>query len=128
MPSTLKIDPRRRIVCSTFYGDVTDQQLLLQRAAIAADRFFDPSFADIVDFSGADMPGFSQQALAKLAKSESLFHAAVPHVIVTPHDASFAMALGYQQLAKDSRTNLFVVRSLAEAHELLKQYGYSGEL
>ncbi len=127
MPSIVKIDPRRRIVLSTFYGDVTDEQLMVHRSAIAADRFFDPGFAEIVDFSGASMPLFSQQALSKLAKSKSLFDPSVPHVIIAPHDTSFAMALGYQQLAKDSRANLFVVRSLAEAHDLLKQHGYSGE-
>ncbi len=125
MPVILKIDPRRRIVCSTFHGEVTDDELLLHPSTIAADPDFSPEYADIVDLSELKIPKVSGQALSKLAGNKSLFRASVPHVIVAPTDVPFEMATHYQEMARESRPNLFVVRTLAEAYEVLRQRGYS---
>ncbi len=124
MPAVVKIDPRRRIVCSTFHGEITPELLLQHGASIAAESDFDPQFAEIADFSAADVATISETTLTALAGMKSLFSPDVPHVVVAPTDAMVALGSKYQELARESRPNLFVVRSLAEAYELLAQRGY----
>ena len=124
MPAVLKIDRQRRIVVSTFYGEVTGENLLQHRATIRADVEFNPDFADIVDFTGVNLVSVPETALAQLASSESLFHKHVPHVIVTPAELPTGLALQYRDIARDSRPNFYVVRTLDEAHALLRNLGY----
>jgi hypothetical protein len=119
MPSVLKIDPRRRIVCSSFYGEVDDEELLRHRARIEADPDFNPGFSEIVDFSGVTLPAISEARLAGMASGKSIFDGSVMHVVVTPADLPYKLARKYQVLARQTRPNLFIVRSLAEAYKLL---------
>ena len=51
MPVVLKIDSRRRVVYSSFYGRVTDKELLGHRSTIASDPAFNRSFNEIVDLT-----------------------------------------------------------------------------
>src|SRR5260370_211430 len=112
MPAVLKIDPQRGVVCSTFHGQVTDEQLLQHRARIQADPHFNPDFAEIVDFSAALPGSISDGTLATLAGSKSLFSESVPHVIVAPAELPFVLAERYREFARGSGRSLFVVRSL----------------
>ena len=128
MPAVLKIDPQRGVVCSTFHGRVTGEQLLEHRARILADPHFNPNFAEIVDFSAALLASIPDETLAALAGSKSLFSDSVPHVIVAPAEMPFALAEKYREFAKGSGRSLFVVRSLAEAYEVLRQHGYSADV
>lgn len=124
MPAVLKIDRQRKIVLSTFYGEVTGENLLQHRATIRADAEFDPDFAEIVDFSAVNLVSVPESALAQLAGSESLFHKHVPHVVVTPAELPAGLALKYRDIARDSRPNFYVVRTIDEAHALLRELGY----
>lgn len=119
MPAVVKIDRQRKLVCSTFYGEVNDEELLRHRLAIAADPDFDPDFSEIVDFSGVTLPAISESTLAAMAGLKSVFSESVPHVVVAPADLPFQLARRYQGLARATRPNLFVVRSLQEAYKLL---------
>jgi hypothetical protein len=59
-----------------------------------------------------------------LAGTRSIFDAHVPHVIVAPGDMSHDLASKYRDLARQSRPNLHIVRTLDEARELLDKLGY----
>ncbi len=124
MPAVLKIDRQRRIVSSTFYGQVTGEDLLEHRDRIKADPEFNPGFADLTDFSGIKMIAVSESALARLAGTESLFHQDAPHIVVVPSDLPHSLATKYRDEVRQTRPNFHVVRSLAEAQQILAELGY----
>src|ERR1051326_5743710 len=98
MPAVLKIDRQRRIVSSTFYGEIAGKDLLEHRERIKNDPEFDPSFAEVVDFSGVKMMSGSESALMTLAGTQSLFNKDVPHVLISPADLPKSLALQYRDI------------------------------
>lgn len=119
MSAVLKIDRHRKLVCSTFYGEVSDEELVRHGSIIAADPDFDPEFSEIVDLSGVTFPAISETTLAGMASAKSIFSDSVLHVVVAPAELPFQLARSYQLLARGTRRNLFVVRSLQEAYKLV---------
>ena len=124
MPAVLKIDRQRRVVSSTFYGSIRGEDLLAHRATIQADRDFDPSFAEIVDFSGVNIVEVADSALSALAGTPSLFNPDVPHIIVTPAGLPRSLALKYQEVVRETRPQFYVVETLDEARDILRKLGY----
>jgi hypothetical protein len=124
MSGIVKIDPERRIVYSVFYGDLTGQDLLQHGASIRSDPAFDRRFAEVVDLSGANVSGVTLGALAELASRESIYDAAVPHIIVAPPAVPEEIVLMYQKLTKQTRPNLFVVRTHDAARQMLTELGF----
>jgi hypothetical protein len=119
MPVILKIDPLRRLVYSTFYGRITDDEMLNHRSAIASDPNFNPDFSEIVDFSAVSDIDISEGTLTALAGTQSLYKPSVLHIVVAPHKATSQMANHFKTLAQQSRPNLHVVRTRAQAYKLL---------
>ncbi|MGI9104031.1 MAG: hypothetical protein ACR2IF_16440 [Terriglobales bacterium] len=119
MPAVIKIDRQRRLVCSTFYGELTDQELLRHHTALTADPLFDPTFSEIADFSAVTKVAVSEIALQSLAKRQSLYREAVIHVVVAPQEIAFQLAGKYQSMAQETRPNLVVVQTLEEAYQRL---------
>jgi hypothetical protein len=119
MPAVLKIDPRRRIVFSAFYGAVTGEDLLEHRTAIARDPDFNPAFGEIVDFTAVVDVALSEQALGVLASNQSLFDREVLHIIIANDSVVAALAEKFRGMTRATRPNLFVVKTLAEAYDLL---------
>lgn len=119
MPVILKIDSRRRVVYSTFYGKVTDQELIRHGSSIASDPDFKRDFSEIVDFSAVSDMMISESTLRTMAGTQSLFSDKVLHIVVAPSEPAFQLANRYKQLARESRPKLFVVRTPAEAYKLL---------
>lgn len=119
MPVVLKIDPQRKVVYSTFYGEVTDAELLDHGKAIGSDPDFNPEFSEIVDFTSVTNAAVSERALAALAANPSLFKSSVLHIVVAPTEALFQLVSKYKDFAQSSRPNLFVVRTRSEAYQLL---------
>ena len=119
MPVVLKIDTRRRVVYSTFYGKLTDEELLGHRATIASDPDFNRDYSEIVDLSAVTEHAISQDALARMARNKSLFSDSVLHIVVAPAELAFRFASQFKTLARDSRRNLMIVRTKDEAYKLL---------
>lgn len=119
MPVVLKIDSRRKIVYSTFYGKVGDEEIIRHGATIASDPDFKREFNEIVDFSAVKEFSLSDATLLKMANTPSLYRESVRHIIIASTDQTFQMASRYKKLVSKSRPNLFVVRSRAEAYEML---------
>ena len=119
MPVVLKIDPQRKVVHSAFYGRITDAELLGQRKRISSDPDFNPQFSDIVDFSGVTDSEISESAVAALAANPTLFRSFVVHIVIAPDAVMFLMGKKFKELAQLSRPNFHVVRTRAEAYQLL---------
>ena len=119
MPVVLKIDPHRRVVHSAFYGKITDAELLGHRTRIASDPDFNPQFADIVDFSDVTDPAITENAIGALAANPSLFSSSAIHIVIAPAAVMFRLGARFKQLAQSSRPNFYVVKTRAEAYEIL---------
>ncbi|HSK46201.1 MAG TPA: hypothetical protein VLA83_20190 [Candidatus Binatia bacterium] len=119
MPVVLKIDPHRRVVHSAFYGRITDAELLGHHKRIAADPDFNPEFADIVDFSDVTDPAITESAISELAANPSLFSSSAIHIVIAPAAVVFQLGARFRELAKWSRPNFYVVKTRAEAYQLL---------
>jgi|SRR5579859_1055483 len=119
MPVVLKIDPRRQLVYSAFYGKITDSELLEHRSRIAIEPDFRSHFSEIVDFSAVTEAEVSRQTIASLAANPSLYDASALHIVVVPDDSLFELVSIFKQLASSSRPNLFAVRSREEAYQIL---------
>jgi hypothetical protein len=119
MPVVLKIDARRKVVYSAFYGKIDDAEVAGHRSAIASDPDFSPDFNEIIDFTAVTDASLSESTLAAMAANPSLFHESVLHIVVAPADLLFQLASKYKGLARFSRPNVMVVRSRDEAYQLL---------
>lgn len=119
MPVVLKIDARRRVVYSTFYGRITDEEVLRHGFTIKSDPDFKPIFSEIVDFTDVKELSISDATLARIASTPSLFRESVKHIIVATSEEGFQIATRYKELARKSRRNLIVVRTREEAYKLL---------
>jgi len=119
MPVVLKIDPQRQVVYSAFYGKLTADEMIGHRAVIAADPDFKPHFNEIADFSAVTEADVSEATLRAMAANPSLYNASVVHIVVAPVEPLFQIASKFRDLVRTSRPNLFVVRTRAEAYNLL---------
>ena len=119
MPVVLKIDPHRQVVHSTFYGRITDTELLGHSKRIASDPDFNPQFSDIVDFSDVTEPAITESTIAALAANPTLFSSSAIHIVIAPAAVIFQLGAKFKELAQSSRPNFYVVRTRDEAYQLL---------
>jgi hypothetical protein len=119
MPVVLKIDARRKVVYSAFYGKIDDHEVAGHRDAIAADPNFRPHFNEIVDLTSVTEAHVSEATLAAMAANPSLYSESSLHIVVAPADLLFHLASKYKGLSRLSRPKLYVVRSREEAYQLL---------
>ena len=116
MSGLVKIDVEKRFVYSAFSGRTDDQEFLQQRSVIESHPDFDPSFSEIVDFSGVTGGEISNAALRNQAERESIYQPTSKHVVVCPMDLYFGLARMFQVYAEHSRPNFTVMRSLSDAY------------
>ncbi len=119
MPASVKVDVHNGIVYSSFEGSVNDSELIAHGSAIRNHPDFNPQFSEIVDFSKVIELRVTVGFINSLAKSNSIYSAISKHAVIAPHDLSFGIARMYQILAEDTRPNLAVVRSMAEARKFV---------
>jgi len=114
-----KIDVKNRIVYSSFHGMLSDTDLLAHRDVLKNHPDFNSKFSEIVDFSEVTELKVTVGFINTMAKSSSLYSPASRHVVIAPHDLTFGIARMYQMLAEDTRPNVAVVRSMAEARRFV---------
>jgi hypothetical protein len=120
VPVRLTIDVQQRLVISTFSGETNDAEILGHLSVIASHPDFDPSFSEIVDFSGITAGSMSTSMVQELSQRPSIFSLDSIHVIVAPQDFVFGLARMSQVFAEKTKPNLAVVRTIEEAHNFLK--------
>jgi hypothetical protein len=116
MSGLVKIDVEKRLVHSALSGHTDDQEFLQQRFIIKSHPDFDPSFSEIVDFTGVTGGEISNAAIRNQAERETIYQPTSKHVVVCPMDLCFGLARMFQVYAEHSRPNFTVVRSLSEAY------------
>ena len=119
MPVILKINPQKRVVHSTFFGIVTDEEVLAHSHTIETHSDFRPEYDEIVDLTMVTDLRVSTAAMQELAGRKSVFQTSVKHVIIAPKDFSFERANELKRIAEASRPNLKVVRTTADAYDLV---------
>lgn len=119
MPAILKINPQKKVVHSSFFGRVTDQQLLDHRETIASHPDFRSEYDEIIDLTMVTDFAVTPAGMQQLADKKSLFKTSARHVIIAPKDSSFEKAEQFKQIAQASRPGLAVARTSAEAYAIL---------
>jgi carotenoid cleavage dioxygenase-like enzyme len=113
------IDPIQKVVLVTITGEIKDADLIEIPAATKAHPQFDPSFSEIVDFSGVTSGNVSTFAVQTLAQRASIYKRASKHVVVAPQAHGFGLTRMYQVYARETRPNMDVVRTREEAYKCL---------
>ena len=119
MSVILKINPQKRVVHSTFFGIVTDEEILAHSHTIRGHPDFRSEYDEIIDLTMVTHLKVSTKAMQELAGRKSVFHASVKHVIIAPKDFSFDRAQEFKRIAEASRPNLKVVRTATDAYEFV---------
>jgi len=112
-------DTSQKVVIVTFGGEIGDTDLTNIGPATKSHPLFDPSFSEIVDFSGVTGGKVSTAALQALARHESIYDRASKHVVIAPQPHVFGLSRMFQVYAEATRPNTVVVHSLDEARACL---------
>jgi hypothetical protein len=118
LPATYLIDPERRLVVSSAWGAMTDDDVREHHRSLLADPLFDPTYRQLVDMTGIteDLVG----ARAKQEESQDqIFVPGVQRAWVAPADYAFGMARMYAVAAQGRGQNIGVFRARSEAEEWL---------
>jgi hypothetical protein len=115
----LTINVKRAAPTSTFPGEINDAELLSVSSLIRSHPDFDPSFSEIMDFSGVTTANLSSSAVQEASRRPSSFNPASMCVVVAPQDLIFGLGRMSQVFAEKTRPNAAVVRTIEEAHRIL---------
>lgn len=126
MSVQVTIEVSQQIVICTFTGEINDADILGVRSLIRSHADFDPSFSEILDFSGITAESLTTSAIQQASERASNFNSTSTHVVVAPHDVIFGLARMSQVLAETTRPNAMVVRTIDEAREFLRAAKRSG--
>jgi len=121
MGAFLSVDEARRVLYARFEGVVTDEVLVSRyrqsREWNAVHRYL----KGITDFSGVTQMNVTARAVAQVAALDPI----IPNdllriaIIVAPQDFAFGLSRMFEMLGSKTREEVHVVRSLAEAYQLL---------
>jgi len=119
MAAHVKVDVKNGIVYSSFEGALNDNDILAHRDVLKTHPDFNPQFSEIVDFTEVKQLRVTVGLINSMAKSDSLYNPESRHAVIAPHDVTYGVARLYQMLAQDTRPNVAVVRSMAEARRFV---------
>jgi len=121
MPFRFEFDAKNKIFLSRFTGQVTDPMVEDFYRVAAPKIMASLDFAgSIVDFSEVTSLELSPQLMRALAWSDPLDkEAARPRVIVAPTPISYGLARIFSSHGEETRPNLHIVRSMAQAYAVL---------
>jgi len=119
----LEVDTKRKLVITHFVGDCQAAEFLGISELIRSHQDFDPSFSEVVDFSGVTAGDLPSAALQEHVKRESIFSHTSMHIVIAPQPYIFGLARMAQVYAEKTRPHFAVVKSMKEAYEALGQRG-----
>jgi len=117
----LEIDAKRKLVIVRFVEDCQPAEFLGISELIRSHRDFDPSFSEVVDFSGVTAGDLPSAALQEHMKRESIFSPTSLHIVIAPQPHIFGLARMAQVYAEKTRPNFTVVKNMKQAYEVLGQ-------
>jgi hypothetical protein len=115
----LTIDVARRLVIHTFSGVLSDEDISDLPSKVRAHPDFDPTFFELLDFSGVTAGTVSTAAISAAAQRKTSFIPTARRVIIAPQDHIFGLARMGQAFAERTRPSVSVVRTMAEARKVL---------
>ena len=115
MPVDFIIDIARKLVVSTWSGEIKESDFFEVASRIKAHPDFDPCFSELLDFSGATGVSVSTFELQAIASQESIYNRSSMHVVIVPQPHLFGLARMYQVYAEQTKPNVVAVRSMEEA-------------
>ena len=120
MPYQIDFDSTNRVLRARFEGRVTDDDLKSgYRFGQENVTGFDP-LSGITDFSGVTTVAFSAQTMRELARTKPILpNPSRVVVFVAPSPDLFGMARLFELEGAEARPNLQVVRTMAEAYQVL---------
>jgi len=120
MPYTFDFDWRNRIVRVRLHGRVTDSELRdIYREGFRVNFRSQPA-AGLMDVSEITSIEVSAATVRELAKASPIaLQANIPRVVIAPSAKAYMLARLFERLGKATRPNLHVVRTEAEAFEII---------
>jgi len=118
MPVHVAVDRRRKLVITTYSGDVSDADVSRQIAEIRQQAPYGPAYRAITDFTQVRQFNISSSEIRSVAESESPL-AEAQRVMVAPSDEVYGTSRMFQSLASRTRPHITVVRTLGEAYAAL---------
>jgi len=115
-----EFDPKHSIIRWILEGEITEDAFseYIHLSAETVPKF--PAKGLILDLTRAVIFKVPPSALWRLANKEPALAGHFPRVIVAPTDLTDVPARMFSILSETKRPNLHVVRTMAEAYELLK--------
>lgn len=118
MPATVRVDRTKKLVVTTYVGQVTNEDVAKQIAEIERNAPYDGEYRVITDFTQVTHFDISSDQIRLVAESKSPLEKA-RRVMVAPSDVAYGTSRMFQMLAGRTRPNISVVRSLDEAYKTL---------
>ncbi|HKM79451.1 MAG TPA: hypothetical protein VJY15_00615 [Candidatus Acidoferrum sp.] len=87
---------------STYYSEINEAEILGQISPIRSHPDFNPSFSEIVDFSGVTGGNLSTSAIQDLSGRVSVFNPKSMHVVIAPQPHIFGLTRLAQRATKKS--------------------------
>jgi hypothetical protein len=118
MSVSVRIQRQACLVCTRFSGRVTDDDVRQQIKLIAEGAPYDGKYFAITDFTHVERFDVTTEMIRSVASQPSPL-ASAKRVIVAPGDVQYGVSRMFQALSHDTRPDITVVRSMAEACTLL---------
>jgi hypothetical protein len=125
MPAFYKIDKKNRLVMTTGSGTLTMADSLGHQEKLRDDPEFDPSYAQLLDFSHVSKVELNSEDIRRIAK-ESIFSPTSRRAILVTNDTAYGLARMFEILRETAGdTGIEVFRSLDEALDWVLARGAS---
>lgn len=118
MPVTVRVDRNKKLVVTTYIGEVTNEDVARQIAEIKRNAPYEGEYRAITDFTQVTHFDISSDQIRLVAESKSPLEKA-RRVMVAPSDVAYGTSRMFQMLAGKTRPNITVVRTLDEAYAAL---------
>jgi len=120
MSFVLEFDAKDNILRITPRGCLTDAILADVYATVTSYVASHPPCRGILDLSEVTQFEVSSNAIRRLARISPAFPAGYMRVLVAPKGHVYGMARMFQILTEETRPDLHIVRTIDEAHALLR--------
>ena len=118
MPVQVVVDRNKKLVVTTYSGEVTNADVARQIAEIKQQAPYGSGYRAITDFTEVTQFEVSSDEIRSVADSKSPL-AQAQRVMVAPSDVTYGTSRMFQMLAGQTRPNITVVRTLDEAYTVL---------
>jgi hypothetical protein len=115
----LTVDVDQRLVVHTFSGVLSDEDISNLPSKVRSHPDFDPTFSELLDFSGVTAGTLSTDAIMAAAQRKSSLSDTSKRVVIAPRDHIFGLVRMGQAFAERTRPGLVVVRTMDEARKIL---------